>query len=634
MRNIKKIEISKSNFFDSKLRIDFSKNLTCIMGGRGTGKSTILYFIKSCLELSAEEDRDTISILKNNLGDGLIKLYMETDSGDSYQIEKSFGEEPQPYCGFESAVDLVPLETINRELACDIFPAQEIEEIGRNSGARLDLIDKIAFLEIDEIKSKIDSIQINLEKNSKDIRSQNQKLKRAKEILKEYSNVDNDFKNHKKNKPKGINKKSETEFTKQDTAEKIRGSEKRFLNTLFDKLESFLDNYTELNDELKSIDDSTLKYKDFINKPLIDPLVLKLQRIINPIFKFNTLNIENFKNFLLELNKTQKSLKVTHDKQQNQFIKLKQTLEKHKTYYEKLNLLSKKVAERKIKNQEINDLSEKREKLKEKRLTLIKELNNFKKNLFDLRLEKIAELNNKFEGQVKITLTPGGITEEFESKLKNALKGNNIRYNTIVPQIIQNLTPDRFASIIHENNANKLSTLCSIDIEKSQMVIEVLQETELIYEIESIYCPDQPDFHLRVEQNIVKDAPGSKFKYKKSDELSTGQRCTTVLPIIFAISNNPLIIDQPEDNLDNKYISDTIHKIINEQKQTRQLIFITHNANIPVLSNSEQNIFLQYENQKSSVSHQGNVDFVKSEILNLLEGGADAFKKRKSLYGF
>ncbi|MDZ4725850.1 MAG: hypothetical protein SH817_06825, partial [Leptospira sp.] len=306
----------------------------------------------------------------------------------------------------------------------------------------------------------------------------------------------------------------------------------------------------------------------------------------------------------------------------------------HKTYYEKLNLLSKKVAERKIKNQEINDLSEKREKLKEKRLTLIKELNNFKKNLFDLRLEKIAELNNKFEGQVKITLTPGGITEEFESKLKNALKGNNIRYNTIVPQIIQNLTPDRFASIIHENNANKLSTLCSIDIEKSQMVIEVLQETELIYEIESIYCPDQPDFHLRVEQNIVKDAPGSKFKYKKSDELSTGQRCTTVLPIIFAISNNPLIIDQPEDNLDNKYISDTIHKIINEQKQTRQLIFITHNANIPVLSNSEQNIFLQYENQKSSVSHQGNVDFVKSEILNLLEGGADAFKKRKSLYGF
>ncbi|MDZ4727970.1 MAG: AAA family ATPase, partial [Leptospira sp.] len=290
MRNIKKIEISKSNFFDSKLRIDFSKNLTCIMGGRGTGKSTILYFIKSCLELSAEEDRDTISILKNNLGDGLIKLYMETDSGDSYQIEKSFGEEPQPYCGFESAVDLVPLETINRELACDIFPAQEIEEIGRNSGARLDLIDKIAFLEIDEIKSKIDSIQINLEKNSKDIRSQNQKLKRAKEILKEYSNVDNDFKNHKKNKPKGINKKSETEFTKQDTAEKIRGSEKRFLNTLFDKLESFLDNYTELNDELKSIDDSTLKYKDFINKPLIDPLVLKLQRIINPIFKFNTLN--------------------------------------------------------------------------------------------------------------------------------------------------------------------------------------------------------------------------------------------------------------------------------------------------------------------------------------------------------
>jgi ABC-type lipoprotein export system ATPase subunit len=633
MRNIKNIEVLKSNFFDSTLKINFSKNLTCIMGGRGTGKSTILFFIKSCLELNAEDDRDTFNILKNNLGDGIIKLYMETDEGEKYTIEKSFGEEPQPYFGVEPDTNLLPLETINNELSCDIFPAQIIEEIGRNSGARLELIDKMAFDETNELKFKVETTQNNLEKNAKDIRIQNQRIKRAKDILKDYTKVEQDFKEHKKNKPKGINKKAEIEFNKQDIAEKVRISESKFLSNLSENLESFLENYLELNEDLKSINESTLKSKDFMNKTIVQPIVTKVEKYIFSVTKSNIENIENLKSFLNDLKKTQKSLKIKHDQQQNQFIKLKQTLDKHKKYYDKLNLLSKKVTEKGMKIQEIDDLTEKREKLKLKRINLIKELNNLKKNIYDLRLKKITELNKIFEGQIKIILTPGGITEEFETGLKNALKGNNIRYNTIIPQIVQNFTPDRFASIIHQNDSKKLSLISNIDIEKSKLLLDILYESEFIYNIESIYCQDLPDFHLRVEQKFKNGINDSKVRYKKSDELSTGQRCTTVLPIIFAISKNPLIIDQPEDNLDNKYISETIHKIINEQKQKRQLIFITHNANIPVLSNSEQNIFLQYENQKSSVSHKGDVDTVKNEILHLLEGGKDAFEKRKILYG-
>ena len=121
--------------------------------------------------------------------------------------------------------------------------------------------------------------------------------------------------------------------------------------------------------------------------------------------------------------------------------------------------------------------------------------------------------------------------------------------------------------------------------------------------------------------------------YRKSDELSMGQRCTTVLPIIFAVSDNPLIIDQPEDNLDNKFISNKIHKIIRDQKNVRQLILITHNPNIPVLSESENNIFLKYD-RKSSVEITGNVEAVKTNIIELLEGGEDAFKIRKETYGY
>jgi len=112
-----------------------------------------------------------------------------------------------------------------------------------------------------------------------------------------------------------------------------------------------------------------------------------------------------------------------------------------------------------------------------------------------------------------------------------------------------------------------------------------------------------------------------------------GQRCTTVLPIIFAVSVNPLIIDQPEDNLDNKYISGKIHEIIKKQKEERQLILITHNPNIPVLSESEHNVFLKFD-RKASVDNVGSVDEVKNSIIELLEGGELAFKRRKDTYGY
>ena len=71
---------------------------------------------------------------------------------------------------------------------------------------------------------------------------------------------------------------------------------------------------------------------------------------------------------------------------------------------------------------------------------------------------------------------------------------------------------------------------------------------EDIYEIENFYCEDLPEFFLKVDSKGKKDMNAREY-YKKTDELSTGQRCTTVLPIVFAVSNNPLLIDQPEEQL-------------------------------------------------------------------------------------
>jgi hypothetical protein len=105
------------------------------------------------------------------------------------------------------------------------------------------------------------------------------------------------------------------------------------------------------------------------------------------------------------------------------------------------------------------------------------------------------------------------------------------------------------------------------------------------------------------------------------------------LPILLLDSDRPLLIDQPEDNLDNAFIYETVVRNIAEVKNGRQLIFVTHNPNIPVLGDAERVFVTESDGQRGRVRVAGNVDEVKTEIEQILEGGAAAFLERKRRYG-
>jgi ABC-type lipoprotein export system ATPase subunit len=120
--------------------------------------------------------------------------------------------------------------------------------------------------------------------------------------------------------------------------------------------------------------------------------------------------------------------------------------------------------------------------------------------------------------------------------------------------------------------------------------------------------------------------------YKNSADLSTGQKCTAILPILMFDSANPLLIDQPEDNLDNRFVYEAIVASVNEVKDKRQLIFVTHNPNIPVLGDAGLVVVMQSDGRTGKPKLSGSVDDCRDEIINLLEGGADAFRLRSERY--
>ena len=138
-------------------------------------------------------------------------------------------------------------------------------------------------------------------------------------------------------------------------------------------------------------------------------------------------------------------------------------------------------------------------------------------------------------------------------------------------------------------------------------------------------------------------AAGNPPVWQALEELSTGQKATAVLLLLLLESDAPLIVDQPEDDLDNRFITDGVVPRMRDEKRRRQFIFSTHNANIPVLGDAELILGLtasgDADNKGNSAirpEHVGSIDArqVRELVEEILEGGKDAFETRRLKYGF
>jgi predicted ATPase len=100
-------------------------------------------------------------------------------------------------------------------------------------------------------------------------------------------------------------------------------------------------------------------------------------------------------------------------------------------------------------------------------------------------------------------------------------------------------------------------------------------------------------------------------------------------------SSAPLIIDQPEDNLDGEFIYHSLVPVLRRAKERRQVIIVTHNANIAVLGDAEQIIALKSTSDKSLIVARGSIDDPATKMLacQILEGSEEAFRRRAGIYG-
>lgn len=241
---------------------------------------------------------------------------------------------------------------------------------------------------------------------------------------------------------------------------------------------------------------------------------------------------------------------------------------------------------------------------------------------FEARREAAARLNRVLGPKIHINVMRGGQSEAFASALTEALRGSGLRYNDLVATLASRISPRELLEAVDNTDLELIATRGSMTIDRATKVAVALKDADL-GSIATVPVDDYVTFSLM-------DGPD----YKDIAELSTGQRCTVILPLVLRHMERLLIVDQPEDHIDNAFIAETLIKSILARPENGQLLFSTHNANIPVLGQADFVIQLGSDGRRGfPIAYGALADAgVVHAITSVMEGGEAAFRQRAQFY--
>jgi ABC-type glutathione transport system ATPase component len=242
-----------------------------------------------------------------------------------------------------------------------------------------------------------------------------------------------------------------------------------------------------------------------------------------------------------------------------------------------------------------------------------------------LRDSVARELQRETGAKIRIGVRRNADDLAYRTTLIEGLRGARVRNHEEILESLLQLRPEQLAQLIQADDASGLDDACGFGPDRATKIMDAFRANVDPLELEVVDIEDQ----VRIELNV---ATGAEPLFKDASELSRGQKCTALLPLLLARRDSPLIIDQPEDNLDNHFIYETVVDAVQRLKRQRQMIFITHNANIPVLADADLVVVLNSDGRIGYLEKSGSVDDCRDEIIDLLEGGKQAFELRRKRY--
>ena len=605
--------------------LNFNANLNVLVGGRGTGKSTVIESIRYVLGLTpiGEEAASTHKeVVKRVLRAGTkvsLVLSSHRPARREYLIERTV---PNPPLVRDESGEILQLDPVDIIPRIEIFGQHEISELTKADAARTQLLER--FLDEDDsinqkkldLRRKLGSSRSRILEIEKDIGTAEERLAALpglEETLKRFKDA-------------GLEErlKEQSEVVK----------EERIVATVPERIAVFADLLESFRDELP-IDRAFLSSKALADLPGASVL-RKYDKILDDLTEalkaVDKLWIDAIEAARVQVVAIDKEWNVRKNDVQGRYEKILRELQKASVDGAEFIRLRKQIEQLRPLREQVKIRHANLVEERSKRRNLLAEWEDHKAEELR-RLDRAAKrVSRNLKNQVRVKVNPAGDRKPLATLLRDRVGGQLAK------------TVERFNEI-ESISLTQLADACrsGSDALKDEFGLTPIQaknisdaNPSLFLEIEELELAPTTSLELNVA------AAGDDPAWQSLKELSTGQKATAVLLLLLLESDAPLIVDQPEDDLDNRFITEGVVPKMRDEKRKRQFIFATHNANVPVLGDAELILGLvatgEADEGKARIPRKfmGSIDSqpVREMVEEILEGGKAAFEMRRLKYGF
>lgn len=584
-------------------KISFNSAMNNLIGIRGSGKSTILETVRYALDITigknAHEPEYKERLVQNFLGSGgKMKIELEDHHGKQYIAEKIYGESTSIYQNGELQYNLKINAIINKPI---YYGQKDLSDIGGETSTE-DLINKLMGEKLKPIRLEIEAQNSQVINLIAELRKIDKQLATKEEIEAKKAAIEKDMKIFKELEiDKKLNK--QIEFNKDSNR----------LDSILEFEDTVIEAAKDLHNDYKDLFAGYSVYKSKENPRLFEKAFESYGKFQKAFFQ-----LDDIIKLLQTENKSLKRVKTIflekYEQLKEEFSEIKRTINLPNIEADTYVKLSKDMDFQNAKLTEVK-------KLADKRITLINNFNEALTNLrslwhkeFVLIREEVDNLNND-QKVIQIEVNFKGNKDKFKDYIKTYIKGSGLR-GDLIDDIAGSYTDLIGVYKDLGTVGSKLHTLLSGGNNLANF------RTKFYENINSFLTYRVPDKFI------------IQYKGRPLGEHSLGQRASALIIFILTLKENDLIIiDQPEDDLDGQTMYKDVIVELKKLKSKTQFIFATHSPNIPVLGDCEQIISCSYnDNLIETVTGSIDNEVIQGNIVDIMEGGEDAFKQRKLIY--
>ena len=613
-----------SGFLDGT-KIHFNPNLNVLVGGRGAGKSTVIESLRYVLDLEPigeDSQRAHAGIVRQVLRPATklsLQLRSLRPSRREYLIERIVPNPPVVRDETGQISNLLPRDILPR---VEIFGQHEISELTKSPEKRTLLLNR--FIDRDEtLDRRKTSVHRNLAQTRRTITEIRSELQQIDDQLATLPALEETLVRY---QVAGLEERL------QQRSLLVR--EERILDSIPERLKVFHDAMDSVRQELPLdlVFLSPRAIEDLPGGAILAEAEPKLRSLNADLERVASLLEDALSRAEKDIEKIRGRWEERKQEVEVEYRKILRDLKKSAVDGEEFIRLRGEIEGLRPLQEHGILLKRQEEELANQRLALLAEWEEIKATEFRLLDKAARNVSQQLHNRVKVEVTASGEREPFFAALKSEIGG---RLSEAIEHLrkSQDLSLPQFVKCCREG-AESLHRTYTVPMAQAQRLVNASPES--LMKIEELELPPTTEI-------LLSTAPsGEPPSWQTLDRLSTGQKATAVLLLLLLDSEAPLIIDQPEDDLDNRFITEGVVPSMRDAKRRRQFIFSTHNANIPVLGDAELILGLTASGEAEQgyaeikADHMGSIDSqqVRELVEEILEGGKEAFETRRLKYGF